>query len=120
MAKERSEQSRFLSNFSDGQSYITAAQYVIECLCVLIAKREKKELKPYFWKDKYWAKVFRNQITAANKLLKEYPVEVILASIKDKRCWKLSSLRAQHILSPILEEKYKEYKIKESNLNTLE
>ena len=103
MAKDRSEQSRFPSHYGGG--WISAAQYLTECLCFLIARQQKKQLGERFWTQPYWARVFREQIPAANELLNEYSPGVILATLRDKRCWKIRSLRARYLLNPILQEK---------------
>lgn len=118
MAKERTEKSKYPSRYGGG--WVSQAQYITECLCYLIAKNEKKELKDNFWKNDYWNRIFKTQIPAANQLLKTYPIEVILAALRDKRCWKLKSLRAAWCLEPILKEKKIEYDRKEKNIKTME
>jgi hypothetical protein len=112
MAEKRSDKSCFLSNYDGG--FISSAQYITECLCVLIAKQKRVELRDKFWNEPYWSKLFRSQIPTANKLLKSHPPEVILAALRDKRCKKIQSLRANWLLQPILKEKQKEYDVKEA------
>lgn len=118
MSKNRTEKSRYPSRYGGG--WISPAQYIVECLCFLIARQEKKELRDKFWNDKSWNVLFRNQISAANKLLEKYPAEVILDTLRDRRCWKLRSLRANFLLGPILEEKKKIYDRKQSNITETE
>jgi hypothetical protein len=103
MAKERSEESRFPSKFGGG--WISASQFITECLCILIARQQKKQLCDRFWMRPPWNKIFREQIPAAVNLLKDYDTNVIIAALRDKRCWNMRSLRAMYILKPILDEK---------------
>jgi len=109
MAKSRSEYSRFPSRYGGGN--VTAGQYITECLCCLIARQQKKELGDQFWQKAPWDKVFRTQIPAAMELLSRYHPNVIIASLRDRRCWKIQSLRAKWLLEPILKEKDAEYRI---------
>lgn len=107
MAKERSESSKYQSRYGGG--WVSPAQYLTECLCILIAKQEKKELGDNFWQKSPWNKIFRTQITMVNRLLKEYSAEIILATMRDKRCWKMRSFGARWLLNPLLEEKQREH-----------
>lgn len=107
MAKNRTQASGFPSNYGGG--WVTPAQYITECLCVLIAKRERKELEDQFWNREPWTKVFRYQVGLANKLLKSHPPEVILAALRDRRCWKIQSFGANWLLKPLLIEKQREH-----------
>jgi len=107
MATNRTESSRFPSNYGGG--WVTPAQYITECLCVLIAKRERKDLTDNFWNNEPWNKIFVRQVGLAGKLLKQYPAEVILATLRDRRCWKINSFGAKWLLTPLLNEKQKEY-----------
>lgn len=100
MAEKRSTRSNFPSRYGGG--WISAAQYVVEFQCEKKAKAEKRELFSLFWKHEEWAKYFRNQIAAANTLLKKYTVYEILAALKDKRAWKTTSLRAPWLV-PVLD-----------------
>jgi hypothetical protein len=101
MAKKRSEKSNFQSNYGGGN--ISPAQYITEQICAKIAKKKGSELPPKFWVLPAWEKYFRQQIPAANKLLKKYPYQVIVVALRDKRMWWLESLRAKQFL-PILDE----------------
>lgn len=95
-------------------SKVTAAQYLTECLCWLVAKQEKKELPEKFWNQPYWNKFFRRQVGLANKLLKDYDVEVVISALKDRRLWNLKSFGAKYKLEPILKEKQKSFDIQKS------
>ena len=112
MAKQRSEKSSFPSRYDGG--WVSPAQYLVECLCVLIAKCEKKNLQSNFWNNEPWKAVFRRQVPLAVKLLKEYPAKVILAAMRDRRCWKMRSFGARFMLDPLLKEKMREHKAQES------
>ena len=106
MGKTRTDSSRFPSNYGGG--WVTPAQYITECLCVLIAKAEKKQLYEQFWNHEPWKAIFRRQAPLANKLLKLHPPEVILAALRDRRCWKIRSFGANWLLKPLLAEKQRE------------
>lgn len=101
MPENRSNKSNFQSSFGGG--FVSPAQYITEQICSKIAKKKSSELPPKFWKLPAWEKFFRQQIPAANKLLKKYPYQVIVAALRDKRMWWLESLRAPQFL-PILDE----------------
>jgi len=107
MAKDRTEDSRFQSNY--GGNWVTPAQYITECLCVLIAKRERKELLNKFWNHAPWNKIFVRQVGLAGKMLKKHPAKVILAVLRDRRCWKVNSFGANWAFAPLLAEKQREY-----------
>ena len=98
MAKNRSEKSRYPSRYSPG-GWVSASQYITELVCEKKAQREKKELPIKFWENKEWSKYYKYQITLANKLIKKYGEEPIVAALRDKRCWSTYSLR-----SPFLEK----------------
>ena len=107
MATNRTNSSRYPSRYGGG--WVTHAQYLTECLCVLIAKTERKELFDQFWNQEPWKAVFRRQVPLANKLLKEHPLEVILAALRDRRCWKIRSFGANFLLKPLLTQKQREH-----------
>ncbi len=111
MAKNRTDSSKFPSNYNGG--WISKSQYLTECLCVLIAKRERSELFDQFWNKEPWKAIFRRQVPLAVKLLKEYPVEVILATLRDRRCWKIHSFGAKWLLKPLLIQKKKEHDLQQ-------
>jgi len=118
MGKERTKKSKYESRYSGG--YITAAQYITEFLCEKIAKRENKSLPDRFWGKPEWNKVFRRQVGLANKLLKEYSSEVILKTLRDKRCNNLTSLGANWLLGPILEEYHRVQCMQEEQISIQE
>jgi hypothetical protein len=107
MAKNRSNASRFPSRYGGG--WVSQAQYVTECLCVLIAKHERQELFDQFWNKEPWKAIFRRQVPLAIALLKKHHVEVVLATLRDRRCWKIRSFGAKWLLKPLLAQKQREY-----------
>ena len=103
MSKQRSDKSKYPSRYSpDG--WVSAPQYITEFVCEKKARTENKELPIKFWEIKEWRKYFRYQITLANKLLKDFPEEAVIAALKDNRCWKTYSLRSP-FLQGIIKEK---------------
>jgi len=103
MAKNRSEKSRYPSRYSP-KGWVSAPQYITELICEKMAQRDKKDLPMKFWEIKEWRKYFKYQITLANKLIKEHGEEIVIAALKDERCWSTYSLRAPR-LQEIIEEK---------------
>ena len=103
MSKQRSDKSKYPSRYSpDG--WVSAPQYITEFVCEKKARTENKELPIKFWEIKEWRKYFRYQITLANKLLKDFPEEAVIAALKDNRCWKTYSLRSPFLHSIIKEK----------------
>ena len=103
MSKNRTNKSKYPSRYSpDG--WVSAPQYITEFVCEKKAQKENKELPIKFWEISEWRKYFRYQITIANKLLKDFPEEAIIAALKDRRCWKTYSLRSPFLQSIIKEK----------------
>lgn len=109
----------YKSNYGDNL-YITPAQYITECLCVVIANKENKQLVPYFWKRSPWNKIFRSQVSTANELLQHYHPEVILIVLRSYKCKNLRSLRAKWLLEPLLKEEQARYNQKQKNISQTE
>lgn len=104
MAKERSVASKFTSKYDGG--FVTEAAYLTEILFEKMAQREKRQLPDKFWNLDEWKKPFVVQLVHANKLLKQYDVQVILSALRDGKTYFLTSLGANYMLKPLL-EKYK-------------
>jgi hypothetical protein len=102
MAKQRSDTSRYQSNFGGG--YVAPAQYLIECLCFLIARADGEKLTNRFWTQDKWQKHFRWQVKPANELLAEFDCEAILDALRDGRCRFVKSFGNKSKLVPIIKE----------------
>ena len=103
MSKNRTEKSKYPSRYSpDG--WVSAPQYITEFVCEKKARKDNKELPIKFWEIAECRIYFRYQITLANKLLKDFPEEAIIAALKDNRCWKTYSLRSPFLHSIIKEK----------------
>jgi len=105
MAEKYTKKSRYQSRYSPGK-YVTAAQYIVEIMCEKNAARDGRDLPAKFWSLPEWAKFFRNQIPAANKLLDKYHAEAIIAALRDKKTWSCYSLRAPFLI-PHIEKQQK-------------
>lgn len=120
VVKRRTEKCRYPSRYSPN-GWITGPQLITEVLLEKIAQRQKKDLPMNYWQtSEEWAKLYKNQICAANVLVKDWPVDVVLATLRDKRCWKITSLRAKWLLEPILREKLKLYDEQQRRLEQVE
>ena len=106
MAKNRTEKSRYPSRYSP-EGWVSASQYITELICEKKARVDKKELPIKFWEIKDWCKYYKYQITLANKLIKSHGEDVVIAALKDNRCWSTYSLRAPR-LKEVIGEKEKE------------
>jgi hypothetical protein len=106
---KRTEKQKYPSRYSpDGWCH--AAQYITEYICEKKARMSKKELPVKFWELPEWLKYFKFQIVLANRLLKEYSEEAIIAALKDSSCFKVYSLN-----SPVLKNTIKKHqKIKDA------
>jgi len=114
MSKEPTEKSTYKSPYSD--SYVTPAQYLIERVAEKQAKRDKVDLCRYFWKQDKWAKFFREQVRAANSLLKKYDHVAIARAIKHPDLWWLCSLRAKQLI-PYIEQETKKLELERQRLD---
>lgn len=90
-----------------GSNYVTDAQYLTEQFCVHVAKQSQEDLIDKFWKLPKWTKFFKQQIVAANKLLKEYSIDSVLEALRDNRSKKVYSLRAPFFKAIVLEYQLK-------------
>lgn len=114
-ASEQTDKSRYPSKYSAG-NFITAAQYIVETICEKRASIQKKHLGQHFWKDKEWAVFYKQQILAANGLLKIYSVQAILNALKNRAAYRIYSLRAPHLDGIIEQEEKKIRLIKEQTV----
>ncbi len=86
---------------------ITPAQRLTEIICDRIARDQGITLVPYFWNDKYWAKMFRLQIVYANRLIKEYSYEAIFRALNLHEARKVRSFAAKFFY-PMVERMQKQ------------
>lgn len=112
MGQNRTEKSPCLSKYGGG--YITKAQYLTECLCYLVALKNRQKLCDQFWHGEAWKRFFIRQVGLANKLLQEYPYDVILDTLRDKRCRRLESFGANFLLRPVLDEYLDKYQMRQA------
>lgn len=93
---------KYPSKYSNGKT-VSAAQYITELICENKAKIDGKDLHFKFWTNKDWSKFYRDQIATANKLLKKYHEQAIIAALKNTKASRIFSLRAPHLI-PIIEK----------------
>ena len=94
----------FRSKYIPEDKDISAAQYLAEFMCERIAHKDGKVLTTKFWNKPEWGKVFRAQITHANKWLKSYDARSILRALKTFRGKKIYSLGAKYLLEPLVKQ----------------
>lgn len=94
---------KYPSKYSNGKS-VGPAQYIAEFICERIAKRNKLDLHYRFWVNEEWEKVYKGQLTAAYKLLKQYEPKAVLNALNSKEGSKIYSLRAPHLPAMIDKE----------------
>jgi len=87
-----SKKSCYPSKYSPGE-FVSPAQRIVEQLCENIAAKDKKTLPNKFWVLPDWLKTFKNQIAAANVLLKTCDIEAILLVLRNPRFSWVNSLR---------------------------
>ena len=63
----------------------TSAQFIADLLCKRKGKKENIPTPPGYWSMPEWKVEYKKQILSANKFLKVYPLEVIVAVLNDKK-----------------------------------
>ena len=91
---------KYISKYSNGKS-VSAAQYITELICENKARIDKKDLHYRFWHNKEWASFYKSQIFTAHRLLKKHSAKAIILAIKDKKCYRVYSLRSK-FLTPVI------------------
>lgn len=91
---------KFQSRYSHDK-LVTAAQYITELIC---EKKAKCDLPQQFWKHPKWEKFYRQQIVAANGLLKKYQAKAIILALKSDKTYSVYSLRHPNLPHIILTE----------------
>lgn len=105
---------KYISKYSNGKT-VSPAQYITEIICENKAKQDKKDLHYRFWNNPEWASFYRNQISTANKLVKEYNPQCIIRALKNPSASRIYSLRAPHLL-PIIEQECKLFETENQTL----
>lgn len=92
---------KYISKYSNNKE-VTAAQYITEIICEHWARQNKKDLHYKFWATSpEWAKHYKGQIPAANKLVKKYNPKAIIKALNDPKAARIYSLRAPHLIAII-------------------
>ena len=77
------------------------AQYLTEIVTERYARSQNKSLQPKFWNNLEWKSFYRQQIIAANALLKLYSLQSIVNALNGKCSWTYS-LRANQLKNEIV------------------
>ena len=88
---------KYISKYSNGKS-VTAAQYITELICENKARIDNKDLHYRFWNNKEWSSFYKSQIFTAHRLLKKHSAKAIILAIKDKKCYRIYSLRSKFLV----------------------
>ena len=75
-----------------GGGNITAAQFVMEHLLLLLAKQKKTTLPEKFWQLDEYKDLWKRHVRSVHARLKEYDAVVITKALRDKRLSRLRSL----------------------------
>lgn len=105
MADKKTDKCQYESQYGGG--WITAAQRLAELACERKASLKDETLNPLFWKNEPWTAQFRQQITHANRLLKEFEVAAILAALRNPQARKVHSLGAPFFKPLIIMEQHR-------------
>lgn len=97
---------KYISKYSNNKE-VSAAQYITEIICEHYAVKNKLDLHYRFWTHKNWSSYYRNQIGAANKLLKKYDCKAIIRALNNPKSSRIYSLRAPHLIAIIESEEVK-------------
>lgn len=99
-------QSRFAGGF------ISNAQYLAECMCDRMARKDGRELPCKFWNLDLWKRKFLLQVRAANSLLKVYDCSAIIKALKTNEGKRIYSLGAQWLV-PIVKTEQEKIRLRE-------
>ncbi len=92
--RKRTDKSKYKSRFCPQETYITAAQFIIEIVCSNKARADKKELPYLFWDLPEWSKIWRAQLRGVHKLLKTYREDAIIRVLQDPKNSRVYSVYA--------------------------
>ena len=115
MAKDRTETNKYPSRYSpnadsDGFSWVSGRQYIVEMVCENLARKQKKELPRGFYTKALglteWQKTYTAQINnrSLTKLIKTHGIDKIIGFLKENR-W-IISLRPKWVHEKMDEFKF--------------
>ncbi len=78
--------------------------FLADIMCKRKGKKENIPTPPGYWNMPEWKVFFKQQILAANKLMKIYPFEVVSAAINNKKTNWIYSLHYPGLKQILLEE----------------
>lgn len=104
---ERFSSGSLMKSYKSTHSFhdVSPAQYLAEVMCMRVAKKNKETLPVKFWNEPKWKMQYKQQIVAANSLLKIYEPDAIIAAVNRKDSQWIYSLRYPGLNQKILEEK---------------
>lgn len=80
--------------------HCTCAAYIAEMMCLRLAQHKNEGNLPFkFWNKKPWDWTFKQQLFAANKLVKQYGEKPVLRAVLEKKS--VFSLKNKQILPEI-------------------
>jgi hypothetical protein len=95
---------------------VTPSQYLSELMCKRLAEKNKEKLVDGFWNIARWRVLYKQQIMAANSLLKIYPATVIISTVNRKDFLWVYSLRSPQLSQGLIEE-FDKYKKLQERMN---
>mgnify|MGYP003349038015 CR=1 FL=1 len=96
----------FKSKYGPNEN-LSIEKYLTELMCERKAKKEKRTLLHFFWREDYWKKFYAQQIIAAKALLKLYSEKAILNAINNKTVNWVYSLRSPQLIPILADEENK-------------
>jgi len=111
--RKRTEKSKY-KHQSTGD-YCTCASYLAELMCLRLAEHKNEgKLGHKFWNKKPWDWTFKQQLFAANSLIKKYGEVAVVKAVNSPFLSKVFSLKNKRVVPEIK----KQLKIIEDNKDT--
>jgi hypothetical protein len=107
-----------------GGGNITAAQFVMEHLLLLLAKQKRTTLPEKFWQLDEYKKLWKRHVRSVHARLKEYDAVVITKALQDRKLSRLASLsnNASWLWKPTFDKYQRQFDIqqelKQENIST--
>jgi len=96
--RKRTEKSKYKHQTTG--DYCTCAAYIAEMMCLRLAQyKNEGNLAFKFWSKKPWDWTFKQQLFAANKLIKQYGEKAVLRAVLEKKS--IFSLKNKQMLPEI-------------------